>query len=63
MHLFLFTNTGQIEPWFQYIRRKYVTAINIWIVNTGLHTAPVQLFVFVNKSMTKYFIVIKCSKM
>ena len=28
MHLFLFTNKAQREPWCQYVRREYATAIN-----------------------------------
>ena len=36
MHLFLFTITAQREPWFQYVRREYATAINFpYIITLG----------------------------
>ena len=34
MLLFLFTNTTQREPWFQYVRRVYATAINFSCIST-----------------------------
>ena len=33
MHLFLFTNSAQREPWFYYARRVYATAINKLKIN------------------------------
>ena len=34
MHLFLFTNSAQREPWFQFVRREYATAINFPCIST-----------------------------